>query len=1116
MNIHNINIIARYEVKLLRRSWLFRVFALLTLLILTFVELANLTPTFWKYMETWYTSGVTSMLPFYTIYLYNIAQSVIVIFLAGSFLKRDKKLDTAEVIYVRPMSNADYIIGKVWGIVRVFISLNAIMLLITAFFNLVINQSPFSIFPYIFYLLTISLPSLLFILGLSFTMMCLLKNQAVTFIVMLGIVGTVFFYLQEDLYGLFDFFGVNIPAIFSDVTGHANLGLFLLQRSVYMLMAIGLICFTITLVKRLPHRPWKTVLLNIVGAFLVLSGGCAGLLYTLHFKNISNVRNSYISAYDKYESAEKVNMVSNDITITQQNGQLQAESRIKVINKNRQEVKELVLYLNPALKITSAESDGVTLTFSRDQQVIVINKPLPSDSTLTFTLKYDGTINENVCYADIEEKDFLANPFSSTAFKYRYGKRYAYVSNKFTLLTPECLWYPVTIPPVNPKVPYAIGRNFTAYSLTVTCPEDKTVVSQGQMSREGDKTTFKNKTLLPGISLTIADYEKKSITVDDTDYELYYFKGHDFFTKYFDQIADTLPAVIRDIRNDLEIAKNKRYPFRKFVMAETPITFAGYTRNWKGYTEAVMPEIVFIPERGMNTRSDFRAATHRTKDWRNTPDELMEDKDVQTSMLKEYFKNTFVTESDPAMRRNESPEVNKLNIGTMFFGFTCFISSEKYPVIDVAVNTMLNTTTENRMRMFFGGNAIDDGQKANLYLADKSFKAATEDRVIKPQVFYEMLKLKSNQLKNFITAQVPVEEFKVFMNEFYGTHPFEEIPANEFIRLFNERFGIDLEIFLNEWYHTAKTPTIVLRNVDANKVQVEDFTKYQIRFKVYNASDIDAVITVKTEDAGNGGGRGGFSMVRMGGGSRNTTDNSKNYIIPGKTAREVKIINDERPARLVVNTNISHNLPNEFTFSFSKIDNEISDSTSGIFQIDTSFFAPNPYEIIVDNEDPGFRTIEANTKHRLKDLFKTEEEDKYKGFRPWRFPSKWTAVINNTCYGTSVNSAVHKAKGKGGNQVEWSVTIPKATYYEVAVWNPKFETWGRGRRGNNRERTQTYVVKYDQEEETVTIDLGPEENGWVPLGNFYLPEGKVTVSLSDKVSGDFVVADAVKFTATGN
>lgn len=87
--------------------------------------------------------------------------------------------------------------------------------------------------------------------------MCILKNQAVTFIVMLGIIGTVFFYLTDTLYGVFDFFGVNIPAIFSDVTGHADLRLFLLQRFSYLLAGIGLISMTIALVKRLPHKPWE-------------------------------------------------------------------------------------------------------------------------------------------------------------------------------------------------------------------------------------------------------------------------------------------------------------------------------------------------------------------------------------------------------------------------------------------------------------------------------------------------------------------------------------------------------------------------------------------------------------------------------------------------------------------------------------------------------------------------------------------------------------------------------------------------------------------------------------------------------------------------------------------
>ena len=69
--------------------------------------------------------------------------------------------------------------------------------------------------------------------------MCVFKNQAVTFIIMLGITGIVFFKLSTSLYGVFDFFGVNIPAIFSDVTGHADLKLFLLQRAVYFLAGTG-------------------------------------------------------------------------------------------------------------------------------------------------------------------------------------------------------------------------------------------------------------------------------------------------------------------------------------------------------------------------------------------------------------------------------------------------------------------------------------------------------------------------------------------------------------------------------------------------------------------------------------------------------------------------------------------------------------------------------------------------------------------------------------------------------------------------------------------------------------------------------------------------------------
>lgn len=104
MTPHNINTIARYEVKLLKRSWLFRIFAILALLGITLATLVYQTSIVNSFEYKWPRLAVSALMPFCNIYYYNIAQSVIVIFLAGSFLKRDKKLDTAEVIYVRPMS----------------------------------------------------------------------------------------------------------------------------------------------------------------------------------------------------------------------------------------------------------------------------------------------------------------------------------------------------------------------------------------------------------------------------------------------------------------------------------------------------------------------------------------------------------------------------------------------------------------------------------------------------------------------------------------------------------------------------------------------------------------------------------------------------------------------------------------------------------------------------------------------------------------------------------------------------------------------------------------------------------------------------------------------------
>lgn len=191
--ISNIQSVAKYESKLLIRSWFFRVFTVLAVTIITFFN-------FQLFVSEdsggfWIATAIPSNIPYLILLLLNTGQAVIAIFLASDFLKRDKKLDTSEVFYVRPLSNAEYVIGKIWGNLRVFLLLNLIIMAITAAFNLTLGEVDWM--AYLLYFLLISVPTLIFIIGLAIFLMLVLKNQALTFVLLLGYIGLTVFYIED-------------------------------------------------------------------------------------------------------------------------------------------------------------------------------------------------------------------------------------------------------------------------------------------------------------------------------------------------------------------------------------------------------------------------------------------------------------------------------------------------------------------------------------------------------------------------------------------------------------------------------------------------------------------------------------------------------------------------------------------------------------------------------------------------------------------------------------------------------------------------------------------------------------------------------------------------------
>jgi ABC-type transport system involved in multi-copper enzyme maturation permease subunit len=283
--IHNIRTVAHYEAKTLRRSWFFRLFAIGALLIFTMMNIGVFSPIG---DEDWESMGIAAALPHINLYLLNIAQAIVVIFLAADFLKRDKKLDTNEVLYTRSMSNMEYVAGKTLGILRLFLGLNILILAIGLIINIISPVMKVDIAAYFTNLLLISVPTIVFSLGFSFLLMSLIRNQAITVLVLLGYAALVLFYLFFRAGYIFDYMAFGLPLFKSEVIGYDNAPYIIFHRLLYFSLGMASVMATILIFKRLPQSPGQNRIAQILlVVFLVTSGFSAYYVLGEYYRDIN-------------------------------------------------------------------------------------------------------------------------------------------------------------------------------------------------------------------------------------------------------------------------------------------------------------------------------------------------------------------------------------------------------------------------------------------------------------------------------------------------------------------------------------------------------------------------------------------------------------------------------------------------------------------------------------------------------------------------------------------------------------------------------------------------------------------------------------------------------------
>ena len=590
--LHSIRSVALYESKLLKRSWFYRIFFILAIL---FLCIFNFVALVWEGNSgLWLMKALPAMIPYANLLYLNTGQAVIAVFLSSEFLKSDRKLDTSEVFYVHPLSNAEYVIGKIWGNARVFIQLDLLIILLVVIFNL-ISGVAIDWIAYLGYFLLICIPTLIYIFGLSVSLMLILKSQAVTFVVLLGYIALTLFNLGDKFYYLFDYMAYNLPLVKSTIVGFTNWPIVINHRMIYLLLGLGFICLSIFLFRRLPNSKKASYRWLALSVLFIAIGAAASYRHVVSFTDAATKRQLYTEVNNRYVHSPKMVVERYGIDLQQRPNTI--ASKVEIQGVTLAKSSRFTFCLNPGLQVSEVMENGSPLTYTREHQILQIDfgREMEVGDSVRFTMKYEGRVDPGFCYLDIPD-ELLEEEYANQGFK--IDKKYSFQEENYVLFTPETYWYPRPGTSYSSNSPDWQQAYFSHFHLKVTTLNHLKALSQGTMvgeehfwgvkeSESLEKTEKNGKTEetgeamrnekpgkaeetrgtletedsgeveelkegegtnvflyetdfpTPSITLIIGDYERKSVEVDSTLYSIVRLRGNDYSGS--NQGAQTFP-----------------------------------------------------------------------------------------------------------------------------------------------------------------------------------------------------------------------------------------------------------------------------------------------------------------------------------------------------------------------------------------------------------------------------------------------------------------------------------------------------------------------------------------------------------------------------------------------
>ena len=1055
------------------------------------------------------------------------------IFLAFDVLARDRRERMVEVLDTRPVSNVELLLGRILGIVgTAFLAALVLVVLLQAFGSIAgalgAPTEPVQITSLATFLFVDALPLFLAWVSLVVLLAVLLRNRILVAVAALGLLAAWILWAQSQPLYLSSLVGLTVYGnLVSDLLPRIADPATALHRLALVVAAVGVLHAAAALHPRLDGRPRPARF--AVSGVLIGVGAAVMVGLFMDARNGVAVREHWLAVHRDAAAKDVADIEHIAGTVRIDPGrELVIDIAMRLVASEESRASgELVMSFNPGMTVREVRIDGEPAAAVHRDGLLRLDAP--STDGFELELRADGVPDPSFAYLD-SAFDFSTDGSGRRNVTLFLGRDASIYDADYVALLPGVHWLPRPGANIGFDDPGRLERDFHTVDLAVEVPPGWLVAGPGlrRVGGEGE-FRFNPRSPVPAVALLASRFERRAMEVAGVELEVLMSPEHLASLAAFEDAVEPLRDRLLALFTEATSA-GLDYPYRGLSLVEVPATLRRCGGGWRMDTVQSLPGILLLNERGFPTaRFDygFRLAKRRID--RADPGEF------KIKVLERYFRNDFVG-GDPfvGLQRN----LVRFQAGAAASGMAS--TALEFVVEELADLVLSGSTSFFSAHVFtpHGGTSLDraafavssafgiDAGRSGIrdvvanrpVVWDLALGAslANLDPAADPVGVSDVLALRGGAVARSIFDALGRERTAAVLSELrrrgvYDVDGFYDAA---------ELAGADLRPLLGDWLNDAGMPGFVASPAVTGRLPdtARGEPRFGTRVLVRNDEPVPGLVRLRYTTARGQKMRGSGAML------------SEPVRVPGHSSMEISLVTASPVTQAWMAPYLSLNR-GDVRLAVETTD-EPGDILAGTRPSDW-VPAAEP-GIVVDDLDAGF-LVERTARRsgfRIGDIVDRpapptgEMDHGIPNYRSsWRlndvrFHEAWLRQDVPSSWGRYRHTVARSSAADGHSKAVFSTELPEAGEWRLDYHMPlvkqssesKFRSRGQPQALLANLGDYDMVLEFGEgEEQPVAFDASDAEDGWNDLGRFDLPRGPVRLVVSNRSSGELVLADAVRW-----